>query len=370
MGNTKKRTTNILKTASFDVRMSLILENGVDRPYIGRALRLLALDLIQYPIKVYERAITSQKSSSHEITQGPIFVIGFWRSGTTHLHNILCNDPQFGYPSLFHTVFPQTFVTYEKMGMKRVLSRLLPATRPQDNVSHTFDGPMECEIGLANISRHSFAHSFSFPRSYDTYFNRYILFKDISDREKQTWKRQYYRFLKKVSQAQDHRMLLLKSPYHTARIPLLREMFPDAYYIFIYRNPYEIFYSTVNAILSWQEGMLFQNPLSREALEDAVLYWYNSMMTAYHAQKDAISPNKLTEIRFEDLINHPLQEIEKVYSKLNLPSFSVAKPYFESYIIGQSDYQRNTYNYSEEMLSRIESAWGKWIQCWSYDRPK
>jgi len=40
--------------------------------------------------------------------------------------------------------------------------------------------------------------------------------------------------------------LLLKSPVHTARIKLLLKLFPDAQFVYIHRNPYDVFRSAVN----------------------------------------------------------------------------------------------------------------------------
>jgi hypothetical protein len=38
--------------------------------------------------------------------------------------------------------------------------------------------------------------------------------------------------------------LLLKSPIHTARIPLIRQIFPKAKFVYIHRDPYEVFSSS------------------------------------------------------------------------------------------------------------------------------
>ncbi|WP_427846519.1 sulfotransferase [Aromatoleum aromaticum] len=37
----------------------------------------------------------------------PIFVLGHWRSGTTHLHNLLSLDPQFAYPNFYQVTNPR-----------------------------------------------------------------------------------------------------------------------------------------------------------------------------------------------------------------------------------------------------------------------
>ena len=45
----------------------------------------------------------------------PLFILGHWRHGTTHLHNLLAQDPQFAYPTLYQTLYPRTFLTTERL---------------------------------------------------------------------------------------------------------------------------------------------------------------------------------------------------------------------------------------------------------------
>ena len=42
------------------------------------------------------------------------------------------------------------------------------------------------------------------------------------------------------------RRLLLKSPVHTARIKILLQLYPDAQFVFIHRDPYTVFKSAAN----------------------------------------------------------------------------------------------------------------------------
>ena len=42
------------------------------------------------------------------------------------------------------------------------------------------------------------------------------------------------------------RRLLLKSPVHTSRIKILLQLYPDAQFVFIHRDPYTVFKSAAN----------------------------------------------------------------------------------------------------------------------------
>src|SRR5262245_55301745 len=63
----------------------------------------------------------------------PLFVLGHWRGGTTHLHNLLTVDERFAFPNNYQTLFPHTFLTTEAV-TSRLMSFFLPRRRPMDNI--------------------------------------------------------------------------------------------------------------------------------------------------------------------------------------------------------------------------------------------
>ena len=74
--------------------------------YLGRVILTLLINLINLPFRIYEKLFINKKYKSQTLEHPPIFIIGHWRSGTTHLHNILCQDDQMGYVNTFQSVFP------------------------------------------------------------------------------------------------------------------------------------------------------------------------------------------------------------------------------------------------------------------------
>ena len=46
--------------------------------------------------------------------EAPLFILGHYRSGTTHLHNLLALDPQFAAPTVFQVLNPHTFLGTER----------------------------------------------------------------------------------------------------------------------------------------------------------------------------------------------------------------------------------------------------------------
>jgi hypothetical protein len=57
--------------------------------------------------------------------------------------------------------------------------------------------------------------------------------------------------------------LLLKSPIHTARIPLIRKLFPQAKFIYIHRDPLEVFSSSCHmAVRLWLSQAVWWSTLT------------------------------------------------------------------------------------------------------------
>ena len=79
----------------------------------------------------------------------PIFLLGHWRSGTTHLHNLMAVDQRWSYPNNYHSLYPHVFLTSEAIN-SRLLQPFMPPRRPMDNV--------ECEV-LGNFRTVELANS-------------------------------------------------------------------------------------------------------------------------------------------------------------------------------------------------------------------
>lgn len=72
-------------------------------------------------------------------------------------------------------------------------------------------------------------------------FQPYYQLESASAADTARWLGAFTWFLKKVTlRAGGHKPLLLKSPVHTARVPLLLKLFPRAKFIYIHRDPYTV----------------------------------------------------------------------------------------------------------------------------------
>ncbi|MGL6096207.1 MAG: sulfotransferase family protein, partial [Fimbriiglobus sp.] len=190
--------------------------------------------------------------------QPPIFVIGHWRTGTTLLHELLSLDDRFTSPTTLQCVAPCSFLLSEDF-YKKYLGFAVPEKRPMDNMAAGWDRPQEDEFALALLGQPSPYTDFAFP-NHPPLDPGSLDLSGLTPRQLAAWKRTLLRFLKAVQFRSPGKRLVLKSPPHTARVPVLLEMFPDAKFVHIVRDPYVVYPSTVNLWTSFGKKQGFQTP--------------------------------------------------------------------------------------------------------------
>lgn len=346
-----------------DACLRLFARYGVDAPHLSKAAQILAIGTMTTPRKIAEYALWHGRVAEAEVLP-PVFIIGHWRSGTTHLHNLLSQDPQFAPVTYIHCAAAGIFLSQEKYARRRIGEKL-PRVRPMDEMSLSLDSPAEEELALARISDTSFYHCFFFPRHLREIFRQSVLLEGLPPDRMQRWERKYTWFLKKVSLASAGRPLLLKNPANTGRVRQLLRLFPDARFIHIYRNPYTVYPSTRNLyarlLTLWS---LHRYDLAE--VDAAILDFYREMMPRYFDDAKAVPPGQLSEVRFEDLDTNPLPTLERIYSELHLPGFADARPRVEAYLATQTNYRKNTFAPDPETTRHVTKAWGFAAERWDY----
>src|SRR6185312_5814672 len=81
-----------------------------------------------------------------------IFVLGFWRSGTTLMHELLSQDQRFCFPSNYAAFHPHHFVFTGKAALARGDKEI---RRPQDGMTTGWGTPQEDEFALLALGARS-----------------------------------------------------------------------------------------------------------------------------------------------------------------------------------------------------------------------
>jgi len=345
---------------------SLLRENrfAVDPAYWHRAAFVTLASLANSYYRRREERLYGDAIQETVISEPPLFILGHWRSGTTLLHYLLAQDEShFAFANTYQTVNPCTFLCTEEVNTKR-FARLVPKTRPMDDMQLGFGTPQEDEFAPLLLVFRSLYLGISFPRHEDQY-SQYLSFAGVPRDEVEQWKAALIWFCKKLT-FKYGRSLLLKSPPHTARIRLLMEMFPDARFVHIHRNPYHVFQSQRHFFDTAIWYTYLQRP-NIDQIDDRILRRYQELYDAFFADRERIPAGRFHEIRFEDLESNPVAEIERLYGALDLPNFGKLRPRLQTYVESLAGYRKNQHTPLDDVSRRrVAKSWARSFERWNY----
>jgi omega-hydroxy-beta-dihydromenaquinone-9 sulfotransferase len=341
----------------------LVINQGVSPLYWQRALSITAMILLGAPLRWLETARFGPQIKATPLAEPPIFILGHWRSGTTYLHRLMVQDHQWGYVSSLQAFLPEAFLNAQQTLLSK-LQKAWPKVRLMDNVSYSPDVPEEEDYALGNLSPFSFYGCWYFPRNMAECYRRSVLMEGLSTAERQQWEQAFIKILKKATIRFGGKRLIIKNPSNTAKIKILLELFPEAKFIHIFRNPYDVYNST----LGFYEKMLPHYTLQtfdQAQIEHQIFDFYRELMARYFAEFALIPSGNFIEIRYEDFENNEIAYLEKIYQKLELDGFEAAKNNFERYVKAQANYQKNQYDLDAETKAKVYHHWQEAIDRWA-----
>jgi omega-hydroxy-beta-dihydromenaquinone-9 sulfotransferase len=343
---------------------------------------------------VYGRAVANQ-----QLNDEPVFVLGHPRTGTTHLHNLLSKDERFAFATTFSVGFPSSFLCLRAVAP--AIGLLMDSTRPMDNMSLAWDTPQEDELAMNQMSSGTSPYApLLFPRKEKSFrpFYRFLLARTGSGEDSdleledadaepcdpkdfERWRRAFILFLKKTQYAAGgaRKRLLLKSPVHTARVRLIKSLFPKATFVFIHRHPLEVFRSAAHMADAYYWQCYLQRPRALDVQEfilhqGALLHRaYREDVAAMEAEKgrDLKTQKRLAEVRFAELDADPVGTLRATYAALGwTEAFKKVEPAIERYRRSLVDFKKNAFpeeGLSSEAEAEVRRRWRAWFEDLGYD---
>lgn len=336
-----RRPLQTIQGMSFGTLFRVLKRNGfsVESPYLGRFLYLIAMGALNSILSRCEKMAYGHRIETCVIKEPPLFIIGHWRSGTTHLHNLLSIDENFTFPTAYEAMFPLHFVFSQPSG-PFIFDLIAPSERPMDDLPFSANVPHEDEFALAALSTVSPYMRFLFPLTGDHPYS--VLDPErLPEEDLERWKASLVYFLKKLTYLKGKR-ILLKSPAHLGRVRTLLELFPEAKFIHIVRNPYEVYHSTRKL---WEECLAYSHlqTANPERVDDIILRWYKEIFSLFQRDRALIPAGSLHEMKFEDLEKAPESSLQQIYEGLGLPGFDCYRKRVYPYLKGIKGYRKNHY---------------------------
>ena len=362
---TTEWTPHMWEGCDFFAWMRLLAHNrfAVHWGYLYVAVIVTCVSVFHTLLRWLQNLVYGDRIKRTQIQVAPLFIIGHWRTGTTWLHELLILDERHTCPNTYECLEPNHFLLTERL-LTRWLSFLMPSHRPMDNMAAGWDRPQEDEFALCMMGQPSPYLRIAFPNR-PTPYPESLDQEGMSPRALASWKKTFLHFLQCLT-FRDPRRLVLKSPTHSCRIKTLLELFPDACFVHIVRDPYVVFPSTVHMWKSLCEAHGLQKP-TFAGLEEDIFDIFTHLYDRLEEGKALVAPSRFHELRYEDLARDPVGELRRLYDHLHLGAFDQLLPRLKQYLSKTSGYQTNRYELLPEQRAEIRRRWGGVIRRYGYE---
>ena len=363
-GKKFKIAFSTIGTVRFFTYLKLVFTYKVYPRYYWRCFIAGLISLISEPFRWLEIAIYSRKLARTPLPRSPVFIIGHWRSGTTFMHNAIAQDKQFAFINTYHSVFTNQFFVSRWL-FKPLMKFLLPEKRPADNVLLSLELPQEEGIALSNMNSFGFYNFFYFPRDWKSFYKQYINGDGSTEVQLKSYGRRYKRLIAQALLEYGRKEFISKFPPNTGSISHLLKLFPEAKFIYTYRNPLMVFQSTVHFFETTHEALKLQ-PFEKPDFEEMVFELYEMLVMDYEKQKSLIPKDHLVEIRYEDFQQDPISGLRQIYHDLGLKGFEEALPAFTDYLTAQKKFEKANHYFDPDEVERIHKRLGFAFELYGY----
>ncbi|MBP1804905.1 sulfotransferase family protein [Rubellimicrobium aerolatum] len=307
----------------------------------------LATSVVRLPFTVADLALGAAWPAR---VAPPVFIVGYPRSGTTHLHNLMAASGAFATAPPVLAAMPWEPLTLAPVA-KVFIDPYLPRTRLIDGVAMGPEAPTEDEVGLANLGMGSYFHAVYFPRRFAKDYRDGLAGPAGPERRRAI--RRYVRALARRAKGQP---LLLKNPAYTAQVGVLLDLFPGARIVHIHRDPRAVFASSRRALRRTMRELALQD-VPEEEIDAAVLETYPLAMRALRAQTAALPARQFAEVGFEELVADPRGVLRRLWARLDLPAPPDALARIDAHLAEVAGFRPEGARLGEAELRRLGAAW-------------
>jgi hypothetical protein len=229
-----------------------------------------------------------------------------------------------------------------------------------------WDRPQEDEFALVNLGVPSPYLVWAFP-NHGPVADEYLDLISLPAAEREAWKRTWREFVQRIALAGDGR-IVLKSPTHTARVRTILEVFPDAKFVHIVRDPLVLFPSTMRLWKSLSDVQGLQVPGDNDSwIERHVLDTLVRMYERFEQDRQLVPGGHLVDVHYEELVANPVERMREVYERLDLGDFATVEPAIRRQAMKSRGYRTNKYSLPPEVADRVRGRWAPYFERYGYN---
>ncbi|HET6920623.1 MAG TPA: sulfotransferase [Jiangellaceae bacterium] len=308
------------------------------RVVLGRMLRTF----LAQRLRVVE-ALRCRPDLAAAPVRRPLFVVGYWRTGTTLLQNLLAQAhgarPLRGYEAFD----PAAFVPggrYQRRLRYALLLRGLWYLGPDVAKIHNevSDGPTECLLLLT--------------RSFTTLHLPMMV--SVPSYERWLWEQDANAF---AAVYELHRMQLqtlqadgpagywvLKSPAHLNTLESLLRVYPDAAVVQTHRDPAKVV-ASLSSLVAQGISLLAQEPepyvVGRQVLERTT-----RTLDRVQRTRATVGDDRIIDVRYADLLADPIGVVDRILERFDYPRTAASRQHMRRWLADNPQGKHGTHRYS------------------------
>jgi hypothetical protein len=291
-----------------------------------------------------ERAEEENPSLLQSGVEAPIFITGLPRSGTTFLQTLLAQDLGNITPLSWQTMqpYPDGRDRVRDRRVQRAEWELRAFRRISPDVEglHPLaaDTPQEC----TEITAHVF-QSLRFDTTY--LVPSYLSW--LEARGHLAAFRFHKRFLQHLQAQAGRRNWVLKCPDHVFTLDAIREVYPDARFVFVHRHPAAVLASV--AKLTEALRAPFTRRLDKRAIGAEVSERWRLGSEKILEADTTLPPGRVLHLHYDEVTRQPLAALEKLYRHFERPFDEAARARIASFVARRprGGYEVNRYDPAE-----------------------
>lgn len=292
----------------------------------------------------------------------PLFIVGLARTGSTLLHRLLAQDPTcriLRYWEMIHPFFsPQVGLNHEELGIKLAQLKIKEIYSQLPNLHHIHEisalEPEECNI----LMRHTFC---SMHLASEWQLPQYARWLTELDMEKN------YRFYRKMLQLllwyKPGEFIALKCPSHLLNLRTTANVFPDANFVWLHRNPHK----TISSYLDLLSVFWGDETKNKRFIDFIFDYSVQSVKMGMTMEKE-IECDRFLNVGYKELVSDPAGVVLKIYKHFNYDADPLMIPNIQTWLEKNPQHKHGVHKYDLEKFginhARIDEEFGPYMNAY------
>ena len=297
-----------------------------------------------------EKAIAENPAILDEPIDGPVFIIGMPRSGTTILQALLYRDAAHRSPLCWECLLPCPAPTPETYGDNPrietirkefdIMFKLVPDLRMKHYMAA--DAPQEC-VGITalNFCSYQYLAQANLP-SYDHW-----LASGADQLQNLRWHKRFLQFL----QSGGIRPVrwLLKSPLHVIRVKELFDVYPDARIVMPHREP-STFIASVASLLSSMRSLYTDRHDPVRTGQELVKTWGGYLNRFLRDRENLDREDSFIDFHFDEFVGDQMRVVETIYDRFGWQLDPPSRARMEGFLLEERKDKHGVHAYSLEQF--------------------